>query len=581
MLSLLTVSFPNNNVKNIILRIDWRILAENGKPGNYPVDIVQSIKRRRSANHHQFILEETMKHITRSILPLLVLLAVLLSACSSAATEQPAAPAATEKLAEMPATEAPAEPTDAPIVAPAEIQEIAIEATDFTYSVPENVVEGWVRVNLTNSGSEPYHVQFLRLNDGVTYEQFQEALKQGAGPAMALVQQVGGVGAIAPTMSAEVVLNMPAGEYVMLDLIPSPSDNMPHFTKGMIANFPVLAAEGEGAAEPQASLTIDLQDFTFEMPNSLPVGESVIKVANNGPEAHEWNLLLLAEGKTADDVEAFLSGAGGPPPFAPIGGINGMDKGLHGYAEVNLQPGRYAAICNIPSPNAGGQPHHALGMIKEFTVGDVAAAPVAAPAAAFPIGQFVSNTDAALSYIFNADGTFSYMVSQTPVLNGTYEIQGDVFQELSNDDSDPACQNPPPYKWSFDGATLSFSRTEEDACRGRREANADTYTLVMAASGEFPTGRFISNSDAALVYVFNADGTFSFVISETPVLNGTYEINGDLFQELTNDDSEPTCQEHPAYQWVFDGTTLSFMPTGEDTCRGRSEAMADTYTIAP
>jgi len=113
-------------------------------------------------------------------------------------------------------------------------------------------------------------------------------------------------------------------------------------------------------------------------------------------------------------------------------------------------------------------------MIQEFTVGDVAAA----PASAFPVGKFVSNTDAALVYIFNADGTFSYVVSQTPVLNGTYEIQGDVFQELSNDDSDPACQDPPPYKWSFDGTTLSFSRTEEDTCRGRREANADTYTIV-------------------------------------------------------------------------------------------------------
>lgn len=62
-----------------------------------------------------------MKHITRTVLPLLILLAVLLSACSTATTEQPAAPAATEKPAEMPVTEVPAEPTAVPVAAPAEI----------------------------------------------------------------------------------------------------------------------------------------------------------------------------------------------------------------------------------------------------------------------------------------------------------------------------------------------------------------------------------------------------------------------------------------------------------------------------
>jgi hypothetical protein len=39
-----------------------------------------------------------------------------------------------------------------------------------------------------------------------------------------------------------------------------------------------------------------------------------------------------------------------------------------GYAEVNLVPGKYVAICNIPSPKAEGHPHFTLGMIKEFTV---------------------------------------------------------------------------------------------------------------------------------------------------------------------------------------------------------------------
>lgn len=247
--------------------------------------------------------------------------------------------------------------------------EITVDAADFSYSSPESLTEGWTRVILTNSGSEPHHVQFLRLNDGVTEEQFNEALMQGEGPALALVKQVGGVGAVYPGGKAQAVLNLPAGNYVILCFIPSPSDGAPHLAKGMVMTLTVEKASSETAAEPTADLSVTLKDFMFDMPAELPAGKTVIKVTNEGPEPHEFNILRLEDGKTVGDVQAFLSGeAGGPPPFAPVGGVNGLDVGYTGYAELDLQPGTYVAICNIPSPNAQGAPHFALGMVMEFTV---------------------------------------------------------------------------------------------------------------------------------------------------------------------------------------------------------------------
>jgi hypothetical protein len=111
-----------------------------------------------------------------------------------------------------------------------------------------------------------------------------------------------------------------------------------------------------------------LKDFMFDLPDSLPAGKMVIKVTNEGPEPHEFNIMRLEDGKTKEDVLQFLGGAGGPPPFAPIGGMNGLDVGLSGYAELDLAPGNYVAICNIPSPKGNGAPHFMLGMIKEFTI---------------------------------------------------------------------------------------------------------------------------------------------------------------------------------------------------------------------
>jgi hypothetical protein len=251
------------------------------------------------------------------------------------------------------------------------LPEIAIEAVDFSFKMPETLQAGWTRVKLTNSGAEPHHVQFLLLNTGVTMEQFQEALKQGEGPALALVQAEGGVGSVAPGGSAEVALNLPAGEYVVICLVPSPSDNLPHFAKGMIHHITVGPAAGSAGAEPKAALDITLRDFGFDMPDSLPTGMQVVKVTNQGPEWHELNILRLAEGKTLADVQAFFKGEGpaGPPPFTPAGGINGLGVGGSGYMLLNLEPGNYVAICNIPSAANQGAPHFMLGMIKEFSIG--------------------------------------------------------------------------------------------------------------------------------------------------------------------------------------------------------------------
>lgn len=261
----------------------------------------------------------------------------------------------------------------------ASIPEINIEAIDFAYTAPDTLEAGWVRVNLTNSGAESHHVQFLRLNDGVTLNQFEEALHQGEGLAMALVQQVGGVGAIAPNESAQAVLNLPAGQYVILCFIPSPGDKVAHHEKGMLKSLTVKPASGVAASEPAADMEVRLKDFSFDMPESLPAGQLAIKVTNEGPEPHEFNILRLAEGKGVDDVIQFLTEPNGPPPFIPVGGMNGLDIGLSGYAVFNLQPGAYVAICNIPSPKAQGHPHSSLGMIKQFTVAEKQATQLTSP----------------------------------------------------------------------------------------------------------------------------------------------------------------------------------------------------------
>lgn len=399
-------------------------------------------------------------NIKSTYLFLFVLLVSMLTACGSAAP-----------------TVAPINPTNAPATEPVEvassIPEVEIEAADFSFTVPETISAGWVRIILKNSGTEPHHIQFLRLNDGVTADQFMEALNQAVGPALAMVTEVGGVAPIHPGGSASAVLNLPVGDYVVLCLIPSPSDQTPHHAKGMFKSLKVEAGTSV-AAEPPADLTIHLKDFQFDMPDSLSTGALTVEVINDGPESHEFNIHRLEDGKTADDVLKFLNGAGGPPPFTPVGGLNGLGIGLKGYAELNLEPGTYIAICMIPSPKAEGHPHFTLGMIKQFTVGSVASS-------SFPIGKFIKSGTTDYGFIFNEDGTYSRFESNVTATSGTYSVDGNVFTETSNDG---VCASNISHTFTFDGKNLTFNyvgNPQDDTCGGGgRRADFDnvTYTLT-------------------------------------------------------------------------------------------------------
>jgi hypothetical protein len=76
------------------------------------------------------------------------------------------------------------------------------------------------------------------------------------------------------------------------------------------------------------------------------------------------NILQLGPGKTARDAIDFFTAPAGPPPFAPVGGVQGATPGvMDAILVVDLKPGNYLAICNIPDP-ASGKPHSALGMIE-------------------------------------------------------------------------------------------------------------------------------------------------------------------------------------------------------------------------
>ncbi len=253
------------------------------------------------------------------------------------------------------------------------IQTMVIEAFDFGFKTLGSIPGGLTRVQMKNTGKELHHAQFMLLNTGVSIEQLGAAFQKGPDAAFALATFPGGPGAVLPGGSSEVILNLKEGQYVLACFI-SGEDNIPHLAKGMLMPLKVTAPPAGAASAPAVNGTITMVDFNFDMPATIPAGKSMYTIANTGAQFHEFNLVQIAPGKTVDDVKKFLdapAGApvSGPPPGLPIGGMQALTRGNTGIVVLDLKPGDYAAICNVPDQSKpNGDSHLHLGMIKGFTV---------------------------------------------------------------------------------------------------------------------------------------------------------------------------------------------------------------------
>ena len=244
---------------------------------------------------------------------------------------------------------------------------ITVTATDFKLAMPATVPAGSVSLRLVNSGKELHQAQIVRLDQGKTVADLEQAMKH-EGPPPPWLRFVGGPNGIAPGQETTSMASLAPGNYALICLIPSP-DGVPHLMKGMIQPFEVTGGGAE-AALPVASDTVRLGDYTFESGRPITAGQHTFLVTNGAQQPHELVLLRLAPGKTVKDfgVWATTGGMKGPPPALPLGGVAVLDHGDSGVFTADLTPGDYGMICFVPDAK-DGKPHLMHGMMRQITVG--------------------------------------------------------------------------------------------------------------------------------------------------------------------------------------------------------------------
>jgi hypothetical protein len=111
-------------------------------------------------------------------------------------------------------------------------------------------------------------------------------------------------------------------------------------------------------------------DYAFEgLPDEVPAGTVSVAFTDEGTEEHEIMIVKLAPGETMtlDELLAL------PPEEAfshvmPVA-VTWGGPGETSYTAMELDPGTYFALCNIPiGGGEEGAPHHTAGMKQTFVV---------------------------------------------------------------------------------------------------------------------------------------------------------------------------------------------------------------------
>ena len=114
-------------------------------------------------------------------------------------------------------------------------------------------------------------------------------------------------------------------------------------------------------------VTFTASDFAFQGPDSIPAGLTALRLVNKGPEVHHMQIVKLNDGKTVMDFVNAIKAGGAPPAWATeVGGPNAPAPGSESNATQKLEPGAYAVVCFVDTPDH--VPHLFKGMMRALTV---------------------------------------------------------------------------------------------------------------------------------------------------------------------------------------------------------------------
>jgi ketosteroid isomerase-like protein len=113
--------------------------------------------------------------------------------------------------------------------------DLRIDLTEFALGVSGALTAGPHVIRINNQGTQQHEAYLVRLNEGVTVDQYLNTPPTEPPPAVGL----GGITGIMPGAHQYVSLWLEPGHYALFCFLPDPASHAPHFALGMIQEFTV------------------------------------------------------------------------------------------------------------------------------------------------------------------------------------------------------------------------------------------------------------------------------------------------------------------------------------------------------
>ena len=251
--------------------------------------------------------------------------------------------------------------------------DVQVVGLDYAFSMPDSLDAGRTSFSFTNKGKVDHEYNVVLLKQGVSLQQYIDALNKAQPTSMLRDGTVGVLFASPGKTSASVLsADLLPGRTYAIQCINIDSANAPtHRELGMFKSFSVRAATvGVPAIAALAVDTVVGTDYAYtQYPKTLTPGWHHFMFVNAGKQHHEIKVAMLNEGVTLKQA-LDVAGKGGnvASVIDESLGVLHSDAGTSPLGTLNfeVQPGReYILVCTF-SDTPKSPPHFALGMVTSM-----------------------------------------------------------------------------------------------------------------------------------------------------------------------------------------------------------------------
>lgn len=268
---------------------------------------------------------------------------------------------------------------------------IELRAIGKKFEGPTQIPSGWTTFRFVNASGmthfaiidvPPENVSINEMNDTLMapFQQAMDAMNAGDDEALnaayasfpswvADLGRAGGPGFLSPGLTGQTTVYLAPGRYVIECYVKS--DGVFHSTSpgrgelGMVMELTVTDAKN-GALEPISTATLALRNSGIELVSGeFSRGANTVRVDFVEQQAfpsfvgNDVHLIRVNDSEVISEVNSWMDwrtkhGLEDPSPAEFLGGINDLPAGEHGYFTVELEPGDYALVAEMPDPQAAG-----------------------------------------------------------------------------------------------------------------------------------------------------------------------------------------------------------------------------------